>query len=312
MKTFRLHYSRQKVALRGHYLFSHQTAIAVGSCYFVFVVIGWLLLAGLDGAAWPITQGTTSSGAQESAIKLIPFDKLQPDAARKVQSVLEEACFFRRLPVCVIPCDPELYCFLTRHPDVIVAVWQLMGITQLDCHQIGPGRFRFVDGAGTHGTIEYLYSNHDTHIIYTEGLYEGSLFIRPVKSRGVIVLKSGFVRETDGQYYVTSRLDAFLSVDRAAIEALTKTFHPLVGRVADTNFSQTAHFVGMLSRTAQENPDGLRRLAERLQGVQPEVKQQFATILAQVAEKAEKDGRNTGPRRSPENLAERVPDTSRK
>ena len=51
-----------------------------------------------------------------------------------------------------------------------------------------------------------------------------------------LVLKTGYVRETDGRYYVTSRLDTFLSVERGGVELLTKTLHPLVGNIADNNF----------------------------------------------------------------------------
>jgi hypothetical protein len=94
------------------------------------------------------------------------------------------------------------------------------------------------------------------------------------------------VREPDGRYYITSRLDAFVQVDHEGLKLLTKTLHPLVGKVADVNFTQSIAFVGSLSKTAEVDPDGVRRLAGQLKKVSPDVARQFAQISENVAIKA--------------------------
>ena len=38
------------------------------------------------------------------------------EAIQKVDAVLANVALFRRMPVRVIPCDPDLYLFLVRHP----------------------------------------------------------------------------------------------------------------------------------------------------------------------------------------------------
>jgi hypothetical protein len=100
------------------------------------------------------------------------------------------------------------------------------------------------------------------------------------------VLKSGYVLEPDGRYYVTSRLDAFVHIEHGGVELLTKTFQPVVGRVADVNFLQTAGFLGDLSRTAEVNTGGMQRLADKLTRVRPEVREKFVQLSTQVAERA--------------------------
>jgi len=231
-------------------------------------------------------QATTSRAAREDAQRSIPFHRLDPDARAKVASVLQDVTFFRRMPIRVTPCDPELYLFLVRHPDVIVNIWQVTGVTKVTMQETGPATFWITDPVGTQGSVEYLYSDHDTQVIYTEGSYDGPLFARPVKGRGLLILRSGYVREPDGRYYVTSRLDAFMRIDHLGLEILTKTFHPLVGRVADINFTYTTGFLGNLSRTAESNGDGMQHLAGKLTRVQPHVRQQFAQVAQRVAEKA--------------------------
>ena len=231
-------------------------------------------------------RATSSHVARQSALDSIPFDKLDPDARAKVASVLSDVGFFRRMPIRVVQCDPDLYLFLVEHPDVVVNIWEVMGVTQMAIEQTGPVTFHVTDTAGTRGSVQYLYSDHETHLMYTEGAYDGPLFTRQVKGRGLMVLKTGYVREPDGRYYITSRLDAFMRVENVGVELLTKTFSPLVGKVADLNFTQTTGFLGSLSQTAEVNPGGVERLAVKLSKVQPEYRQELAQLAQQVAEKA--------------------------
>lgn len=231
-------------------------------------------------------EATSSREARQSAVKSIPLDKLDKQARAKVTSVLSEAAIFRRLPVRVTQCDPDLYLFLVRHPDVVVNIWQVLGVTQLKLHQVGPDTFQVADGAGTASTIQFLYRSHDTHLIYAEGRYDGPLFTKQVRGRGIILLRTAYVREPDGRYYITSRLDSFLHLEPGGAELLTRTFQPLVGKVADNNFIQTAGFLGSLSKTAEVNRHGVERLAAKLNNVQPAVRQEFAAITLRVAQKA--------------------------
>ncbi len=232
-------------------------------------------------------KATTSRAARQEAIQAIPFDRLEPAARAKAGSVLQSVSFFRRMPIRVTQCDPELYLFLVQHPDVIVNIWHVLEVTKVTMQATGPGAFRMADPAGTQGTVEYLYSDHDTHLIYTEGAYDGPLFARPVRGRALLLLKSGYVREPDGRYYVTSRLDAFMRVDHLGAEILTKTFKPLVGKVADINFTYTADFLGNLSRTAEKSDESMQRLAGKLTEVDPQVRRRFAQVAQRVAEKAQ-------------------------
>lgn len=231
------------------------------------------------------SRATTSSAARRSAVRSIPLEKLDAQARAKVSSVLSKISIFRRMPVRVIQCDPQLYLFLVRHPDVVVNVWEVLKLSSLKLRQIGPGRYRVAEAVGTLGTVEFLYRSPTTHVIYAEGSYDGPLFARPVKGRCLMVLKTGYVRETNDRYYITTRLDTFLRVEPIGAELLTKTLHPLMGKTADMNFIQSVAFLGSLSRTAEVNSRGVQRLASRLAHVQPEVRQKLAELAAAVARK---------------------------
>jgi len=230
-------------------------------------------------------KANTSLAARQDAIDVIPTERLTPTGRAKVAWVLENTSVFRRLPVRITVCDSGLYQFLVHHPDVVVNIWEHFGVSHLTLRQTGPDTYQVTDDVGTSGMIEFLYRSRDTNVAYIDGQYTGRLLGHQVRGRGILVLKSGFVRNVDGKCYVTSRLDAFMNIEPGGAEFLTKTFQPLVGKVADQNFIQTADFLGSLFRTAEVNGRGMQRLASRLERVQPEVRREFAELLDQVAQR---------------------------
>jgi hypothetical protein len=230
-------------------------------------------------------QGTSSDSARQNAIQALPLDKLDAQGRAKVHAVLANITIFRRLPVRVVDCDPDLYLFVVRHPDVVIGIWNTLKISQLKLKQTGPEEFRLNEESGIAANLDYLYSSHEMHLIYAEGVYEGSTFGRQVRGSGLFCLKSGYIRETDGRYYITSRLDAFISVEPSAVEIVAKTLHPLLGFTADNNFTQTIAFVGSLSRTTEQNSRSIQRIATQLNGVQPDVREQFIKLAEKISQK---------------------------
>jgi hypothetical protein len=232
-------------------------------------------------------KATSSKAAREDALQAIPMTKLSAEGKAKAGWVLSHSSVFRRMPIRVIPCDPDMYLFLVQHPDVVVNIWEIMGASHLAVQQTGPDGYKVSDDIGTAGSIEFLYRSHDTHVVYVEGAYTGSLFGQPIRARGLLLLKSGYLRETDGRYYITCRLDAFMHIEPSGVEFLTKTFLPMVSKVADNNFTQTAAFLASVSRTAEVNLRGMQRLASKLSKVQPEIRQEFAQVAERVAQRVD-------------------------
>jgi len=70
-------------------------------------------------------------------------------------------------------------------------------------------------------------------------------------------------------------------------DILAKTFSPLVGLVADHNFSQTMAFIQSLSDAAEVNPQGMQRLATKLTGVPEGMREDFISMTSRVAERAD-------------------------
>ncbi len=245
-----------------------------------------VLLSGTAVQAASPTNATSSKAAREDAINCIPFERLDPALKDQVVNTVSNATIYRRLPVQVTDCDPDLYLFMVRHPEVVVNIWEIMRISNVALQKTSPNLFSASDGAGTTCQVKFCFSDFDTHVIYAESVYDGPLFAKPIKAQCVLVLKSGYVQETNGRHYVTSRMDTFIHIENAGVELLAKTLQMLIHRSADYNFIETAAFLGTVSRTAEVNPAGMKRLAVKLTNCEPHVRERFGELAGQVGQRA--------------------------
>lgn len=233
------------------------------------------------GQVYSFTKATTSRAAREDAIRGIPFRSLSQEAQQRILSVVRKPTMFRRMPVTPIRCDPELHRFSIRQPEVIVSIWQLMGITQVTAQRTAPYVLQCNDGVGTVTNMELIYGDANTHVLLCEGSYEGPLFRKPLKGRCVLVLRTSSAQNGTG-YQINNMLDVFLQVDHVGLDIFAKTLHPLLGKSADINFTESMRFIEKMSRASEKNGAGMQNMIDRLDGVQPQVRTDFKQVVANV------------------------------
>jgi hypothetical protein len=150
----------------------------------------------------------------------------------------------------------------------------------------GDYTFKAADGAGTVCDVQLVYGDQNTHVYYAEGSYEGVLLRRLIRGSCVLVLKSEYNRTEDQEVFVTNRLDMFVQLDNVGAEILAKTLHPLVGKAADHNFTESNRFLSQVSQAAEARSAGLQQLAGRLNNVGQPVRERFAQIASEVNHRA--------------------------
>lgn len=258
-----------------------------------------------------LNRSSTSRESRQEAIEELPLQSLKEPLRTQIRGVVLKPTIYRRLPVEVIPCDPELYLFLVRYPEVVVNMWQLMGVTQAEIKRTGPYVYEAQDGAGTVSEVQLVHGRRDQHLFLAEGYYNGPLVPRRVTGRCVLLLTSAYSEDKQRRPYVSNRLDVFLQLDRVGVELVAKTLHPVLGKTVDTNFSESTRFVSQLSFVAKNDGPGIQHLVSRLDQVQPEVRAKFARITSTISQHAtlkqfdtKSDG-DAGPR-----LSNRQTDTS--
>jgi len=280
--------------------------------------LGWATGVLAFGAAARLSLGSNTfspwinanKAFRDEAMESIPLASLPEPIRSRVHGVITNPTVFRRLPVQVIPCDPDLYLFLIRYPEVVVNMWQLMGVTKVTVKRVGDYLFDAVDGAGTSGRVELVYGTREQHLFLADGCYDGPLVPRRVTGRVVLLLTSGYSLDPEKKPHVSNQLDVFVQLDNVGAEIVAKTLHPLMGKTADSNFVESTRFLSQVSQVVETNGPGIQRLAGRLLNVEPTVRNRFAQIAATINQRAIMHSVIAPENGSAASLTDRQPDAS--
>lgn len=246
----------------------------------MIAAIAGVSLTSRVGVAFDLTPG--SNALRESAIEAIPFQELTDESRQRISGIVNRPTIHRHLPGQTVECNPDIHLFLLRNPEIVVNMWQIMGATNMTLKRTGPFTFHSTDGMGTKSNLELVYGTPELHVLYGEGSYEGSLLKRGTTGRCVLVLRSAYGNSPEKRSNVSNALDLFLQLDNVGAEIVAKTLQPMLGKTVETNFNETAKFVGRVSQLVEKNAPGIERLARRLSNVDPETREEFVKVAAKV------------------------------
>ncbi|KLU02577.1 hypothetical protein RISK_005643 [Rhodopirellula islandica] len=228
-----------------------------------------------------------STAHRQDILDALPMDRLTVEAKQRILGIAEKPTLFRRLPSQIIPCDRDMFLFLTRNPDVLVGLWDLMGITQVQSTRTGPYQLDASDGVGTLCRVDLVYGDANKHIFVVDGSYDGKMTPTEIRGKGVFVLESTYTVGEDGRTRVSGTLDCFVQLDSLGIDLIARTMSPIIGRSADSNFEQTAQFIAQVSEASERNPSAMLDIAARLPQVTQPIRDDFSKTILDVARRGQ-------------------------
>lgn len=228
--------------------------------------------------------GTSNRQLRQQGQHLIPWQQINQEAREKISDVVKNPSMYRRLPTTTISVDPDYFRFLVRYPEVLVSIWQIMGVTQMTAQRTAPFVIDTDDGVGTSSQLELVYGNENLHLYYGTGTYHGPVFKRKMTGRCVILLRSVYSVDDLGQDKTTNEMDIFLKMDQVGTNLMAKTIQPIIGPTADQNFLDSLNFVERLHEKAVENGPGVQHMGNRLD-INEDVKEKFIEITGLVYER---------------------------
>jgi hypothetical protein len=261
-------------------------------------LLGTLLVApsaARESVAGPLRFGRPK--ASDEVREMLPFDQFSPQARWKIDSILDDHSLYRNLPTEVFRSDPDVYLFLLNEPQITVAVWQALGISDLRIqpHPQNPNYYIGDDGKGTQGSCEYVYRSPELHVLVCEGSYRGPLVPKPIRASLLLVLRSAYFRDQAEQVYVTHQLHAFVKLDSSGAEVVAKLTDPISTRMANHTFNQVTAFLGAMSRWMEQQPEWAHQLADQLPDVSSTQRQQLRDLADRTADKSRYHAMLRGP-----------------
>ena len=222
-----------------------------------------------------------SRPAGNAVLEGLPTEQLTLPARKKIEDVVSRPSIHREVPARTITCDKDLYTHMIQHPEIVVNIWQLMGITELRLKRTEPFTYKATDGAGTSSNLELIYSRPELHIFYAEGSYAGKWLVQPLKGRCVVILRSDFAIER-GRPHVQHRIEVFIRLEEVAADVLARTLKPLIGKLIQYNFEQSSGFIEQIHEVAENRQPGMDRMISRMTHVEPVVKDRFVRLLGEI------------------------------
>lgn len=220
---------------------------------------------------------------RKQAIASLPLDRLTAAAQQRILSIAQSPTLYRRLPSQAIRCDRDMFLVLTRNPEILVGLWDLMGVTKVKTRRTAPFQLEAEDGIGTTCQIDLVYGDPQVHIYVADGSYDGKLVAAPIRGQAVFIMRSDYATAADGSTTVTGTLDCFIQFDQLGADLIARTLSGLIGRSADHNFQETARFIAQVSEAAEKNQAALIEVAQRIPQVSPATRKTFVDAIVTVA-----------------------------
>ncbi|MDR1384102.1 MAG: hypothetical protein LBJ67_09690 [Planctomycetaceae bacterium] len=224
---------------------------------------------------------TQNSKENKTNIK-IPWEQLDARTTQLIRGVMDNKTIYRKMPEQIGYCDAELYDLMVQHPDVVVGIWELLGITQISLTETSPNHFLLREGTSTTSHIEILYKSKNLCIVYAKGEYETPMLPRAIRGESVLFLTSRFGKDKKGRPVVQSNLDAYVQIQNSGADMLARVLVPVVGKVADGNFEQAVGFVMNISESAENDYEAVQSVALKLSHVRHEVAEELALLAEAI------------------------------
>ncbi len=154
----------------------------------------------------------------------------------------------RKGPAETFPCSSKMYLNLLNEPAITLALWQDLAESPVKLRRLETDRYQGTDGAGTTATWEYIYRSPKLHVLLSDLDYVSPRGAAKLTGRLVLIVRSGYYREVNGEPWIQHDIEAFVKVDSKGWKALAKTVRPLLEKVLEDQVQEAGWFVSLMGR----------------------------------------------------------------
>ena len=235
------------------------------------------LAAALLLAIGAIAPGPVVGGAKPAPdpSRVVPLEKIAPEHREGVAEVIREATFHRQGAPDTFPCHPKLYAALLNEPAITLALWQDLSESPAKLRMVKPGRYEGTDGAGTTASWEFVLRSPRLNVMMCDLEHVTPRGNGRIAGRIVLVVRSGYFRETDGEPYVQHDIEAFVKIDTRGWKALAKTVRPLIEKALEEQVQEAGWFVSLMGRLVVDYPNWASDICMKQEQVPLEARQAF-------------------------------------
>lgn len=211
--------------------------------------------------------------------RIVPLDKIAPEHRASVSEVISEATFHRQGAPDTFPCDPNLYLALLNEPALTLALWQDLSDSPAKLRMVKPGRYEGTDGAGTTAAWEFVHRSARLNVLLCDLEHVTPRGNGRIAGRIVLVVRSGFFKESNGEPWVRHEIEAFVKVDTRGWKAVARTVRPLIEKALEDQVEEAGWFVSLMGRLVVTYPNWANDVILKQQQVPVPVRENFRQVV---------------------------------
>ncbi len=226
-------------------------------------------------------------------MSVIPLDQVPTEHRTSVSETIREATFHRQGEPDAFPCNSTLYLNLVNEPAITLALWKDLSDSQVRLRQVNATLYHGSDGAGASATWEYLIRTPNLTVLLSHLDYVGPRGNVNLQGRIVLIVRSGFYREVNGENYVKHDIEAFVKIDSKGWKTAAKTVRPVIEKLLEDQVREAGWFVSLMGRLVETYPDWAKQVALTKAEVPPETKHRFVKVVQESRRPNASTGRPT-------------------
>lgn len=242
------------------------------------------------GASFP-GDGRASGSRRVEPSQVVPLDRIGPEHREDVAEVIREHTIHRKGAVDAFPCHASVYLGLVEEPAITLSLWQDLAESPVKLRQIAPGRYEGTDGNGASATWEFVHRAPTLHVLLCHLDYVSPRGNARLQGRIVLIVRSGFYRESDGEPYVKHDIEAFVKVDSKGWKTLARTVRPVLEKVLEDQVQEAGLFVSLMGRLVETYPNWACQVASKKSVASDEAKRSFREAVLTNRRKGAYSGR---------------------
>ena len=207
--------------------------------------------------------------------QVVPLDRMAPEHRGEVSEVIRDHTIHRKGSPDTFPCQSSIYLSLVNEPAITLALWQDLADSPVHLRQLSPGRYEGSDGNGASATWEFVHRSPTLHVLLCRLDYTSPRGNAHLEGRIVLIVRSGFFRESSGEPVVRHDVEAFVKVDSKGWKTLARTVRPLLEKVLEDQVQEAGLFVSLMGRLVETYPNWACQVAMEKAQTTPEAKQAF-------------------------------------
>lgn len=236
-----------------------------------------------------------SDGANAGIKKLdptqvVPLDQVAPHARAGVTEVIRDANFHKQGKPETFPCNPRIYMKVLNDPAMTLSLWQDLGQTPARLSQVGPNKYQGTDGTGTTATWEFVLKSPRLNVLLCDLQYVSPRGNAKLEGRIVLIVKSGYFREVNGEFWVQQEVEAYVKIDSRGWKAVAITVKPLIEKLLEDQVQEAGWFISLMGRLVETHPDWASSVAAK----QTHLPAENRTSFLEVVKQTKRPGASTG------------------